>query len=78
MRVDVVVKDSKKDGIGLGLIALCLVLFGIAYVLGSPDVASAFPRSVERGLTNFRAEADKIVDGAATSLGDVFRMVSGR
>jgi hypothetical protein len=59
-RIAVVVKEKKKDGLGIGLIAGFLVLFAGAYALGSPDVAAHFPRPVERALLNLRTEIDAI------------------
>jgi hypothetical protein len=77
MRVDVVIKEKKKDGVGVGLLLLIFGLFALAYFLGGPEISANFPRSVEKALTSFRAEADKIIDSVGLSLGEIYRMVAG-
>jgi hypothetical protein len=59
-RINVVVKEKKKDGLGIGLVAGFLGLFAVAYALGSPDVAAHFPKTMERALLNLRTEIDGV------------------
>jgi hypothetical protein len=82
MRIDVNENGkSKKDQIGVGLLALFAVLFTVAYILGSPAYASAFPHSVERALINVRKEVDKATEGFGYTVAgvmDTVRNITGR
>jgi hypothetical protein len=76
MRIDVQNEaGKKKDELGLGLVGLFLCLLTMAYMLGSPDYASAFPRPVERALTNMRNESDKAIEHVRFKMADTLAVV---
>jgi hypothetical protein len=76
MRIDVGTEaGKKKDQLGLGLVGLFLCLMSMAYMLGSPDYASSFPRPVERALTNLRNESDKAIENARLKMADTLAVV---
>jgi hypothetical protein len=78
MRVEVKAATKKKQESSLGLLLLIGSLFAFVYLVASPGVAAYFPHSVERALTNYRGEIDKIADGAMTSIRDTLAMVGLR
>jgi hypothetical protein len=77
MRVDVVIKEKKKQGLGVGLLLFLAAMFTAAYLLGEPERAAGFPRPIEKALSSFRSEADKMIDSVGIRAGEVYRMVAG-
>jgi hypothetical protein len=79
MRVEVKTNEKKKEsGLGLGFVLSVLVLCGCAYYLGGPSLEGVFPKSVERALTNFRKEADGVVEGAVKIYDNAYGKIAGR
>jgi hypothetical protein len=71
----------KKDQLGLGLMALIGVMLAVAYILGSPAYATAFPQPLERALTNLRTEMDKASESLGYSISgfiDTVRSLASR
>jgi hypothetical protein len=78
MRVELKAADKKKQESSLALLLLIGSLFALTYLLATPSVAAFFPVSVERALTNYRGEIDKIADGALTTMRDALGVIGIR
>jgi hypothetical protein len=75
MRVDVNTAKGKKKESGIGLLALIGALFVFGYLIASPSLTTHLPPSIERALTNYRNEIDKVADSAFTSVRDTLVVI---